>query len=122
MLAPALFVTVLCLSFPSLKPEAHRLAAILAGVVVAALGSALAGLGAAGSALFSAAAALLLYAGFVAGSGASVVPHAGDRAFARRAPATLPPPDDPEAEGDREAERGLGDQPRDAAVRDDVRL
>ncbi len=95
---------------------------ILAGVVVAALGSALAGLGAAGSALFSAAAALLLYAGFVAGSGASVVPHAGDRAFARRAPATLPPPDDPEAEGDREAERGLGDQPRDAAVRDDVRL
>jgi sodium-dependent dicarboxylate transporter 2/3/5 len=34
VLAPALFVTVLNLSFPSLKPEAHRLAAILSGVVV----------------------------------------------------------------------------------------
>jgi hypothetical protein len=38
---------------------------ILAGLLVAALGSALAGLGEAGSALFSAAAALLLYGGFV---------------------------------------------------------
>ena len=40
-------------------------ALILAGLVVAALGSALAGLGEAESALFSAAAALLLYGGFV---------------------------------------------------------
>jgi hypothetical protein len=40
-------------------------ALILAGLGVAALGSALAGLGEAESALFSAAAALLLYAGFV---------------------------------------------------------
>lgn len=39
---------------------------ILAGLVVAALGSALVGLGEAGSALFSAGAALLLYAGFTA--------------------------------------------------------
>lgn len=39
---------------------------ILAGVAVAALGSALAGLGAAGSAVFVAAAAALLYGGFVA--------------------------------------------------------
>lgn len=38
---------------------------ILAGIVVAALGSALAGLGEAESALFSAGAAVLLYAGFV---------------------------------------------------------
>jgi hypothetical protein len=40
---------------------------IVAGVAVAALGSALAGLGEAGSALFALAAALLLYAGYVAG-------------------------------------------------------
>jgi hypothetical protein len=38
---------------------------ILAGIGVAALGSALAGLGEAGSALFAGAAAVLLYAGFV---------------------------------------------------------
>jgi MFS family permease len=44
---------------------------ILAGLVVAALGSALAGLGKAESSLFSAAAALLLYAGFVVPSRAS---------------------------------------------------
>ncbi len=44
---------------------------ILAGVLVAALGSALAGLGEAESALFSAAAALLLYAGFLAPTPAS---------------------------------------------------
>lgn len=44
---------------------------ILAGVIVAAVGSALAGLGEAESALFSAAAALLLYGGFVAPSPAS---------------------------------------------------
>ena len=41
-------------------------ALILAGLVVAAVGSALAGLGEAESSLFTAAAALLLYAGFVA--------------------------------------------------------
>lgn len=46
-------------------------ALILAGVLVAALGSALAGLGEAESALFSAAAALLLYAGFLAPTPAS---------------------------------------------------
>jgi hypothetical protein len=44
---------------------------ILAGLVVAAVGSALAGLGKAESALFTAAAALLLYAGFVAPSRSS---------------------------------------------------
>ena len=44
---------------------------ILAGLVVAALGSALAGLGKAESSLFSAAAALLLYGGFVLPSRAS---------------------------------------------------
>ncbi len=38
---------------------------ILAGILVAALGSALAGLGAAGSSVFTAAAVVLLYAGFV---------------------------------------------------------
>jgi hypothetical protein len=41
-------------------------ALILAGVLVAALGSALAGLGEAETALFSAVAALLLYGGFLA--------------------------------------------------------
>jgi len=46
-------------------------ALILAGLLVAALGSALAGLGEAESALFSAAAALLLYGGFVAPTRAS---------------------------------------------------
>ena len=45
-------------------------ALILAGVVLAAVGSALAGLGAAQTAAFSAAAALLLYAGFVTSAGA----------------------------------------------------
>jgi hypothetical protein len=40
-------------------------ALILAGIVVAAVGSALAGLGEAGTALFAAAASVLLYAGFV---------------------------------------------------------
>jgi len=40
-------------------------ALILGGIVVAALGSALAGLGEAGTALFVAAAAALLYGGFV---------------------------------------------------------
>jgi hypothetical protein len=44
---------------------------ILAGLVVAALGSALAGLGKAESSLFSAVAALLLYGGFVLPRGAS---------------------------------------------------
>jgi hypothetical protein len=43
---------------------------ILTGVAVAALGSALAGLGAAQSAVFVAIAALLLYGGFTARSGA----------------------------------------------------
>ena len=46
-------------------------ALILAGLLVAALGSALAGLGEAESALFSAAAALLLYGGFVSPTRAS---------------------------------------------------
>jgi hypothetical protein len=46
-------------------------ALILAGLLVAALGSALAGLGEADSAVFSAAAALLLYGGFVLPSRAS---------------------------------------------------
>jgi hypothetical protein len=45
---------------------------ILAGVVVAAAGSALAGLGEAETAVFVAAAALLLYAGFLAASGARI--------------------------------------------------
>ena len=58
---------------------------ILAGLVVAAVGSALAGLGKAESALFTAAAALLLYAGFVVptrSSAPSPDAHPGRRAGA----------------------------------------
>jgi hypothetical protein len=61
-------VTVALMGFRR-RPLGNAL--ILAGLLVAALGSALAGLGEAESALFSTAAALLLYAGFVAPSRAS---------------------------------------------------
>jgi hypothetical protein len=94
---------------------------LLAGLGVAALGSALAGLGEAESALFAAAAASLLYAGFVTASGEarSVVPHRRGRPVAGGASMPLPPPHDPQSDGDDEAEQGLGDQSRDAAVRND---
>lgn len=59
---------------------------ILAGLVVAALGSALAGLGEAESALFSAAAAVLLYAGFVVPT-----PASAPRRDARPGPAGAAP-------------------------------
>ncbi|MGZ8687814.1 MAG: hypothetical protein ACXWZP_05235 [Gaiellaceae bacterium] len=69
---------------------------ILAGVAVAALGSALAGLGEAETALFSAAAAVLLYAGFVAPSASRERPlaHPGRRAPTSASPSPLPPPGD----------------------------
>jgi hypothetical protein len=53
-------------------------ALILAGLLVAALGSALAGLGEAESALFSAAAALLLYGGFVVPTPRASEPRRGE--------------------------------------------
>jgi len=63
-------------------------ALILAGLLVAALGSALAGLGEAESALFSAAAALLLYGGFVL---PGPTPASEPRVDARRGPAGAAP-------------------------------
>ena len=78
-------------------------ALILAGLVVAALGSALAGLGEAESASFAAVAALLLYGGFV-------LPRPG-------AASPLAKPDPPEQPAEECAERDLGDEPRRAAMR-----
>ena len=77
---------------------------VLAGLLVAALGSALAGLGEAESASFAAAAALLLYGGFV-------LPQPG-------ATSPLTQPDPPEQSADERPERDLGDQPRAPAVRE----
>lgn len=62
--AGTLAVVVVAVSSFRRRPLGNSL--ILAGVAVAALGSALAGLGAAGSAVFVAIAAALLYGGFVA--------------------------------------------------------
>lgn len=99
---------------------------ILAGVAVAAAGSALAGLGEAESALFSMVAALLLYAGFVA-PGASGelrsllrVPHLGRRPMLAQLTPALAPPDAAEQPGDEHAQRYLGDQSGDATVREEV--
>jgi hypothetical protein len=58
---------------------------LLAGVAVAAVGSALAGLGAAGTAAFIAVGAALLYAGFLFASGESVRLIRSPRKAARRA-------------------------------------
>ena len=67
-------------------------ALILAGLLVAAIGSALAGLGEAESALFSAAAALLLYAGFVLPTpSVTSRPASEPRADARPGPAGAAP-------------------------------
>jgi hypothetical protein len=60
-------------------------ALLLAGVAVAAVGSALAGLGAAGTAAFIAVGAALLYAGFLFASGESVRLIRSPRKAARRA-------------------------------------
>jgi hypothetical protein len=57
---------------------------ILAGVAVAAVGSALAGLGAAETAAFIATGALLLYAGFLAASGERIAPTRVPRRVFRR--------------------------------------
>lgn len=96
---------------------------ILAGVAVAALGSALAGLGEAGSALFATAAALLLYAGFVvpAAPPRRSVAHTRGRPSVTGLAPPLPPPDEAEPSGDEKAERDLGDQAGNAAVRDEMR-
>ena len=66
-------------------------ALILSGLLVAALGSALAGLGEAESALFSAAAALLLYGGFVLPTSRAATPASEPRADGRREPAGAAP-------------------------------
>ncbi len=66
-------------------------ALILSGLVVAAIGSALAGLGEAESALFSAAAAILLYAGFVLPNPRAATPASEPRADAHREPAGAAP-------------------------------
>jgi hypothetical protein len=58
---------------------------LLAGVAVAAAGTALAGLGVAGTAAFVAIGALLLYAGFVFASGESLAVIRNPRRVARRA-------------------------------------
>jgi hypothetical protein len=65
-----LAVVVVALATMRRRPAANLL--ILAGVAVAAAGSAVAGLGEAESAIFVAVAAVLLYAGFLAASGARI--------------------------------------------------
>lgn len=104
-------------------------ALIVAGVGVAAVGSAFAGLGEAESALFSAVAALLLYAGFVVPTAARPsgwragllrVAHARGRPRVSRAAPTLAPPHHAQGRGDEHADRRLGDQAGDAAVPDEV--
>lgn len=62
-------LAVVAVAFSTLRRRPLGNGLILAGVAVAAAGSALAGLGAAQTAVFIAAAALLLYAGFVVSSG-----------------------------------------------------
>ena len=59
-------LAVMAVALASLRRRPLGNSLILAGVVVAALGSTLVGLGAAGSAIFVAVAAALLYGGFVA--------------------------------------------------------
>ncbi|HEY7003442.1 MAG TPA: hypothetical protein VH281_04120 [Gaiellaceae bacterium] len=78
-----LAVVVIALSTLRRRPLGNGL--ILAGVAVAAAGSALAGLGAAQTAVFIAAAALLLYAGFVYSSGERPSLNPLRRTAARRA-------------------------------------
>ena len=63
-------MVVIALSTIRRRPVGNGL--ILAGVAVAATGSALAGLGAAPTAVFIAAAAVMLYAGFLFSSGERV--------------------------------------------------
>lgn len=62
-------LTVVIVALLTLRRRPLGNALIVAGVVVAGVGSALAGLGEAGTAAFIAAGALLLYAGFLAASG-----------------------------------------------------
>jgi hypothetical protein len=66
-------------------------ALILSGLLVAAIGSALAGLGEAESALFSAAAALLLYGGFVLPGSKAATPASEPRPDAHPEPAGAAP-------------------------------
>jgi hypothetical protein len=79
-----LAVVVIALSTLRRRPLGNGL--ILAGVAVAATGSALAGLGAAQTAVFIATAAVLLYAGFVFSSGERPTLNPLRRTAARRAP------------------------------------
>jgi hypothetical protein len=79
-----LAVVVIALSTLRRRPLGNGL--ILAGVAVAATGSALAGLGAAQTAVFIATAAVLLYAGFVFSSGERPTLNPLRRTAARKAP------------------------------------
>jgi hypothetical protein len=92
-------------------------ALLLAGIGVAALGSALAGLGVAGTAVFAALAALLLYGGFAAPSWSAVVARL-DAALSPRA-ASFPQPDPHEERAEAERQTGLRDRAVDAPVRED---
>jgi len=89
---------------------------LLAGIGVAALGSALAGLGVAGTALFAALAALLLYGGFAAPSWSALVARLGTTVGARAA--SLPQPDPHEEPAEPEREAGFRDRAVDAPVRE----
>ena len=94
-------------------------ALILGGLLVAALGSALAGLGEAESALFSAAAALLLYGGFVLPQ--RLVAHRSlGGTLPAGPPASFPEPHEREHAADEQPDRGLGDKSWGAAVREQV--
>jgi hypothetical protein len=78
-----LAVVVIALLTIRRRPLGNAL--LLAGVAVAALGSALAGLGVAGTAAFVALGALLFYAGFVFASGETLASIRSPRRAARRA-------------------------------------
>lgn len=81
-------VAVVAVALVTLRRRPLANALLLAGVAVAAAGSAVAGLGEAETAAFVAAAALLLYGGFVA----STRPPRDDRVGNRRAPLEGPDP------------------------------
>jgi hypothetical protein len=76
-------------------------ALLLAGIGVAALGSALAGLGVAGTALFAALAVVLLYGGFAAPSWSVVVARLGSAFGPRPAALSQPDPGEPTGESER---------------------
>jgi hypothetical protein len=84
-------VAVIAVALLTIRRRPLANALILAGVAVAAAGSAIAGLGEAETAAFIAAAAVLLYAGFVVSSGEKLAwPHAALGARFRRGASRAP--------------------------------